>query len=152
VTALVEAPVKPFLIVDEAERMSGALLDLVRDVAQDSRTPICLVGQPEVIATLARVPATHHRIGFRYKMQEVLLADYSATLMGESTETIQAIYLETQGNLRHLDRVLALLADDNLKGKTITPTIVKALAQQFMYRPDSPRLAATTRRSARQVA
>lgn len=126
---------KVFLIIDEAEQMSSGMLDIVRGLADSTRTPTCLMGCPEVEVHLRRVPATHHRIGFHYEMPKIFAVDLSTNLLGaHSPETLQAIYAATDGNLRHLTRLLELLADDDLRGKTITPTVVKAIAGERLYK------------------
>lgn len=124
-----------FLIVDEADRLLASNADLLRELAETSNTAVCYLGCPAVRAVLARVPATHHRIGLYYSIPPVELEDVRQILFGRFEENvIEAIFDQTQGNLRHLEALLTLLERVETKrgAAQISVKIVKTVASQYL--------------------
>ena len=138
--------IKPFIIIDEADRLYPSNADLLREIAELSRQPLCFLGCPKVEATLARVEATHHRIGLRHSVRPVEAEDLAVALVGSyagSDRTrrlddvaVQAIYDCTHGNLRHVQAILRLLygAVDKTKNAPAEPTpqVIRALNRRFL--------------------
>jgi len=124
-----------FLIVDEADRLYASNADLLRELAEVSHTAVCYLGCPGVRATLARVPATHHRIGLSYSVPPVELRDLEQILFGKfEAVVVKEIYEQTSGNLRHLEALLDLLDRVQATGKRadITPKVVKLTAARYL--------------------
>lgn len=126
-----------FLVVDEADRLTSSKCDLLRELAEQSDTAICFLGCPGVQSVLARVPATHHRIGFAFAIPPVRQDDLQQALTGFDAETIAEIYNQTRGNIRHLEALLGLVA--KLRGTgdkkpVVTPAIIRRLANRFLMK------------------
>ena len=134
-----------FLIVDEADRLRPSLADLLRELAELSGQPLCYLGCPSLDAIVARVPATHHRIGFRHNVKPVELEDVEAALVGKSLDpdgrrrldksTVDAIFECTRGNLRHMESLVHLLRGARNTRTSqpydITPSTVQILNRRF---------------------
>ena len=134
-----------FLIIDESDRLRPSLADLLRELAELSGQPLCYLGCPAVDAIVARVPATHHRIGFRHNVKPVELEDVEAALINKALEpdgrrrldqaTVDAIFECTRGNLRHMESLVHLLrgARSQRTGQVydITPSTVQVLNRRF---------------------
>lgn len=134
-----------FLIVDEADRLRPGLADMLRELAELSGQAVCFLGCPATDAILAKVPATHHRIGFRHNVRPVELEDVEGALIGKALEasgarkldkaTVDAIFECTRGNLRHIESLVHLLrgARNAKTGQPyeLTPTAVQLLNRRF---------------------
>lgn len=102
---------RTFLIVDEADRLGAAEVDLLRELSELAGIPITLMGCPGILATLARVPAARHRIGFHFTVPPVAEADLHKLFDGQfSPEVVAALYRHTHGNLRHVESLLENLS------------------------------------------
>lgn len=146
VDALTDNP--RFIIVDEADRLRPGNADVLRELAELSGQPICYLGCPALEAVVARVPATHHRIGFRHNVRPVELEDVETALVGRSLdpdgrrkldrETVGAIFDATRGNLRHMESLVHLLKGARKRdGQTpyeVTPQVVQVLNARFQRR------------------
>ena len=133
-----------FLIIDEADRLRASNADMLREIAEVTGKPLCYLGCPTVEAILARVPATHHRIGFRHSVLPVELDDLETALVNRALdadgkrkldrETVSAIYDCTRGNLRHVESLVHLLRVAQRQGAPVelTPTVVKQLNKRFL--------------------
>jgi DNA transposition AAA+ family ATPase len=126
-----------FLVLDEADRMNSRAADLLRELAEDADLALCFLGCPGTLATLARVPATHHRIGFRFEIPPVELADVARILDGRYDDaTVEEIFEQTGGNLRHIEAVIALVdkAESGGRRATASPKLVRALAHRYLLK------------------
>ncbi len=133
-----------FLIIDEADRLRSSNADMLREIAEITGKPLCYLGCPAVEAILARVPATHHRIGFRHSVLPVEMEDLESALVGRSLdidgkrkldrETVSAIYDCTRGNLRHVESLIHLLRGAQRNGAPVelSATVVKQLNKRFL--------------------
>jgi hypothetical protein len=110
-----------FLIVDEADRLRSAEVDLLRELAEVSGVALCLMGCPGILATLERVPAARHRIGFWFQVPPVCEQDLQKVLSGQfEASVIDAIFSHTHGNLRHVEALIESLGlIDNTSGATV---------------------------------
>lgn len=129
--------VKSFVIIDEADRLTSSLADLLRELAEQADTAICFLGCPGVLSVLARVPATRHRIGFAFAIPPVREADIARALDGFDSDTITEIYNQTRGNIRHLEALLKQVG--RLRGRgdqkpQVTPVVIRRLASQFLLK------------------
>ena len=108
------------LIVDEADRLGASQVDLLRELAEMSGIPITLMGCPGILATLQRVPAARHRIGFHFSVPPVEEADLHKLFDKDfSPDVVTAIYNHTHGNLRHVENLITNLGTlDNTSGET----------------------------------
>ena len=122
------------LIIDEADRLYASNADLLRELTELSETRVCFLGYPSLRSILARVPATHHRIGFSHAIPPVALEDYRQVLFGRFEDVlIMEIYEQTAGNLRHLEALLALLDVASSRGtRTLTPKVIRTLALRHL--------------------
>lgn len=128
---------KYFLVVDEADRLTASKADLLRELAEQSDTAICFLGCPSLLSVLARVPATHHRIGFAFEIPPVHEADIQVALKGFDAETVAEIYNQTRGNIRHLEALLKLVGQLRGRGPEppkVTPAIIRRLAGRFLMK------------------
>ncbi len=134
-----------FLIIDEADRMHSSNADMLRELAETTGQPLCFLGCPSLECILARVPATHHRIGFRHHVMPVEQADIEEALINKALDpdgvrrigqdTAQAIWECTKGNLRHTESLVHLLRGATRKDGThveCTPAVVKQLNKRFL--------------------
>lgn len=133
---------RPYLIVDEADRLRPSNADMLRELAELSGAPLCLLGCPFLEAVLARVPATHHRIGYRHHARPCDINDIRGALRGRKLSdgrqlqdsVIDAIWDVSRGNLRHVQsliQVMAAAVDDRTGlAKDITPDFVRQINDQ----------------------
>lgn len=111
----------PLLIVDEADRLSIASLEHLRDLYDRYGFGLILMGMPGLETELARYPQLYSRIGFVHEFKPLreaeirLVAARHATALGiafspdslESIEALAAVNRLTRGNLRLVERLLA---------------------------------------------
>ena len=129
--------VKSFVILDEADRLTASLADLLRELAEQADTAICFLGCPGLLSTLSRVAATHHRIGFAFSIPTVGEQDITQALKDYDAETVAEIYNQTRGNIRHLEALLKQVSRLRSRGDqkpVVTPTIIRRLAGQFLLK------------------
>lgn len=121
-----------FLIVDEADRLRSGEVDLLRELAEVAGVAICLMGCPGILATLERVPAARHRIGFWFQVPPVCEADLHKVLDGTfEPAVVDAIFAHTHGNLRHVEALI-----ENL-------SLVRSTAGEAVIDADTVAIAAT---------
>ena len=126
-----------FLILDEADRLTAGCADMLRELADNSDIALCFLGCPGTLSVLARVPATHHRVGFSHSIPPVALADVQSIYGDRYDEaTLAEIYEVTGGNLRHLEAIPPLLDKVRRGGEPVpaTPKLVRTIAQRFLLR------------------
>lgn len=127
-----------FLVLDEADRLTASKCDLLRELAEQSDTAVCFLGCPGILSVLARVPATHHRIGFAFSVPPVGHEDLTKALRGFDAETVAEIYNQTRGNIRHLEALLKLVSNLRTRGTderpNVTPAVIRRLAGRFLMK------------------
>jgi len=147
-----------FVIVDEADRLTPKIADLIRDIAERSSRATCFLGCPSVIGVLEKVEATHHRIGVMYRINAITYDDLYASLHGrplltsaaarpqlpETTRNFDEPALKefwdvTGGNLRHIATVLASLRTKQPDASTrrssfdpLAPAFIRAVAERYL--------------------
>ena len=111
----------PLLIVDEADRLSIASLEHLRDLYDRYGFGLILMGMPGLEKKLARYPQFYSRIGFVHEFKPLreaemrLVAAKHAATFGiafdpdslEGIEALAAVIRLTRGNLRLVERLLA---------------------------------------------
>lgn len=134
---------RPYVIVDEADRLRPSNADLLRELAEASGAPLCYLGCPSLESVLASVPATHHRVGFRHHVRACELQDVRSALAGTTLSpgrrlddaTVQALWDATRGNLRHLQSLLHLLRGAKRRSTgelyEVSPDTVQLLNSRF---------------------
>ena len=111
----------PLLIVDEADRLSIASLEHLRDLYDRYGFGLILMGMPGLEKKLARYPQFYSRIGFVHEFKPLreaemrLVAARHAETFGivfdpdslEGVEALATVIRLTRGNLRLVERLLA---------------------------------------------
>src|SRR6195952_178640 len=130
------------LIIDEADRLKTAALEMVRDYFDTGDVGIVLIGMPGFERRLARYPQLYSRVGFAHQYRPLdstdipqVLAQYWQELgltydphRHADTESVVAIVRITGGNFRLVERLMSqvarIMAINNLD--TITPDAIEA--------------------------
>ena len=112
-------PFIELLIVDEANRLKDAGLELVRDFADRGEFGLVLLGMPGLEKRIARAPQPYSRIGFNHEMEPLsqeetchfLEKRWSHRVKVSSNdftdkEAVAAIVRITKGNIRLLERLM----------------------------------------------
>lgn len=107
------------LIVDEANRLKDAGLDLIRDIADRGETGLVFLGMPGLDKRLQRAPQLYSRIGFAHEIGPLsqeetrffLEKRWSHRVSAHSDdftdqEAVAAIIRITGGNMRLIDRLM----------------------------------------------
>lgn len=124
---------KLFVVMDEADQLRAADMDMLRYLAEDSDCGFCFLGCPSLTTVLQQKPALARRVGYRYnipvakqeEVQRMLLRRFEAPVIAE-------IYRQTNGNLGHLERMLHFLEGPEARGEAITPEDIAGGAQAFL--------------------
>jgi DNA transposition AAA+ family ATPase len=112
-------PFIELLIVDEANRLKDAGLELVRDFADRGEFGLVLLGMPGLEKRIARAPQLYSRIGFNHEM-EPLSDDETRFFLNQrwghrvsahsndftDQEAVAAILRITRGNIRLIERLM----------------------------------------------
>ena len=114
-------PLIELLIVDEANRLKDAGLELVRDFADRGELGLVLLGMPGLEKRIARAPQLYSRIGFNHEMEPLsddetrffLDQRWSHRVSAHSDdftdqEAVAAILRITRGNIRLIELVNSL--------------------------------------------
>ena len=130
------------LIIDEADRLKTAALEMVRDYFDTGDVGIVLIGMPGFERRLARYPQLYSRVGFAHQYRPLdstdipqVLAQYWQRLglsydphRTADAEPVFAIVRITGGNFRLVERLMSQVARimtiNNLD--TITPDAIEA--------------------------
>ena len=147
-------PVKtacPLLIVDEADRLSIASLEHLRDLYDRYGFGLILMGMPGLEKKLARYPQLYSRIGFVHEFKPLREAEMQlvATRHGatfgiafnpnslEGIEALAAVIRITRGNLRLAERLLAQMRRimDLNKAEAVTLEVVEAERDRLVIGP-----------------
>ena len=134
-----------FVIADEADRLRPGLADVLRELSELSGRALCYLGCPRTNQILARVPATHHRIGFFHTMLPVTMEDVLPYLIGLSLDstgsrrldepTAKQIFKESGGNLRHIETLCHQMGGANTNGRywDVTPGSIEKLQAKYQF-------------------
>ncbi len=130
------------LIIDEADRLKTAALELVRDYFDSGDIGVVLIGMPGFERRLARYPQLYSRVGFAHHFRPLdsqdipqVLARYWQQLgmtydphRPTDSESVVTIVRITAGNFRLVERLMSQVARimtiNNLH--TITPDALEA--------------------------
>jgi DNA transposition AAA+ family ATPase len=130
------------LIIDEADRMKTAGLEMVRDYFDRGDVGIVLIGMPGFERRLARYPQLYSRVGFAHQYRPLDSTDVPQVLaryweeLGFSydshrpsdAESVVTIVRITGGNFRLIERLMSQVARIMKINKldTITPDAIEA--------------------------
>ena len=141
----------PLLIVDEADRLSIASLEHLRDLYDRYGFGLILMGMPGLEKKLARYPQLYSRIGFVHEFKPLreaemrLVATKHAAAFGitfdpnslEGIEALAAVIRLTRGNLRLVERLLAQMRRimDLNTATAVTSEVVEAARNRLVIGP-----------------
>lgn len=141
----------PLLIVDEADRLSIASLEHLRDLHDRHGFGLVLMGMPGLEKRLARYPQLYSRIGFVHEFRPLrpaeaqLVATKHAATVGiafeaespDGIEALAAVVRITRGNLRLIERLLAQMRRimDINGATTVTAAVVEAARDRLVIGP-----------------
>ena len=137
------------LIVDEAYRLKFQALEELRDIHDDWKIGVVLIGDLSMERSLDRQPHFADRIGFVQEFKQLLqhevdtYIDLQCQFLGlekPAKEIYTTIFWYTQGNLRTLEKLFKLL--DRLvklnEDKTIKRDVLDAARELLLYGPRIP--------------
>jgi len=122
---------KYFLIMDEADRLRAADLDMMRDLSEEAGVAICFMGCPGLLTVLEYAAPTKHRVGYKFMMPRLTDADLHKVFDARfDTAVVDTLWDHTAGNLRHIEAVLGLIAkaENGSDSVQVTPDLVHAIA------------------------
>jgi len=144
-------PFIELLIVDEANRLKDAGLELVRDFADRGEFGLVLLGMPGLEKRVARAPQLYSRIGFNYEM-ELLSQEETHDFLEKrwrhqvkvssdnftDKEAVAAIVRITKGNIRLIERLMMqvehVLTANHLT--VVTKEVVETARKNLIIGPD----------------
>jgi DNA transposition AAA+ family ATPase len=139
------------LIVDEANRLKDAGLELMRDFADRGEFALVLLGMPGLEKRLMRAPQLYSRVGFAHEMEplsddetrDFLEKRWSHRVKPTSSdftdkEAVGAILRITKGNLRLIERLMfqvehVLIANHS---QIVTKEVVETARQNLIIGSD----------------
>jgi DNA transposition AAA+ family ATPase len=138
------------LIVDEANRLRDAGLEVIRDLADRGEFGLVLLGMPGLEKRLMRAPQLYSRVGFAHEM-EPLSEEEMHDFLGKrwshrvkphsddftDKEAVATIVRITRGNLRLIDRLM-LQVEHVLLANTlqvVTKEVVETARQNLLIGP-----------------
>ncbi len=138
------------LIVDEANRLRDAGLEVIRDLAGRGEFGLVLLGMPGLEKRLMRAPQLYSRVGFAHEMEplsEEEMNDFLGKRWGHQVkphsddftdkEAIATIVRITRGNLRLIDRLMLqvehMLTANKLQ--VVTKEVVETARQNLIIGP-----------------
>src|SRR6266852_4608614 len=138
------------LIVDEANRLKDAGLELIRDFADRGEFGLVLLGMPGLEKRLMRAPQLYSRVGFAHEM-EPLSEEETHDFLGKrwshrvkphsdgftDKEAIATIVRITRGNLRLIDRLMLQVEHILVANQTqvVTKEVVETARQNLIIGP-----------------
>ena len=145
-TSLIE-----LLIVDEANRLKDAGLELIRDFADRGEFGLVLLGMPGLEKRLMRAPQLYSRVGFAHEMEplsdsetrDFLEKRWSHRVKAYSDdftdkEAVAAILRITRGNIRLIERLMLqvehVLVANQIQ--VVTKEVVETARQNLIIGPD----------------
>jgi len=144
-------PLIELLIVDEANRLRDAGLELMRDFADRGEFGLVLLGMPGLEKRLIRAPQLYSRIGFAHEMEplsddetrDFLVKRWNHRVKAYSDdftdkEAVATIVRITRGNIRLIERLLLqvehVLVANQLQ--IVTKEVVETARQNLIIGPD----------------
>ena len=144
-------PLIELLIVDEANRLKDAGLELVRDFADRGEFGLVLLGMPGLEKRLMRAPQLYSRVGFAHEMEplsddetrDFLEKRWSHRVKAYSDdftdkEAVAAILRITRGNIRLIERLMLqvehVLVANQIQ--VVTKEVVETARQNLIIGPD----------------
>ena len=141
----------PLLVMDEADRLTVASLEHLRDLYDRYGFGLILMGMPGLEKKLARYPQLYSRIGFVHEFRPLreaemqLVARRHAATFGiafdpaslDAVEALAAVVRITRGNLRLAERLLAQMRRimDLNGAQTVSTDIVDAARDRLVIGP-----------------
>lgn len=139
------------LIVDEANRLKDAGLDLMLDFSDRGRFGLVLLGMPGLEKRLMRAPQLYSRVGFAHQMEPLSddeTRDFLEKRWGHRVkptsddftdkEAVAAVLRITRGNLRLIDRLMRqvehVLVANHMH--MVTKEVVETARQNLIIGPD----------------
>jgi DNA transposition AAA+ family ATPase len=139
------------LIVDEANRLKDAGLELMRDFADRGEFGLVLLGMPGLEKRLMRAPQLYSRIGFAQEIEplsdeetrDFLYKRWSHRVQAHSDnftdkEAVAAILRISRGNIRLIERLMMqvehVLVANQLQ--VVTKEVVETARQNLIIGPD----------------
>jgi DNA transposition AAA+ family ATPase len=139
------------LIVDEANRLKDAGLELIRDFADRGEFGLVLLGMPGLEKRLMRAPQLYSRVGFAHQIEPLsgeetyhfLEKRWSHRVKASSDdftdkEAVAAIVRITKGNIRLIERLMMqvehVLAANQLQ--VVTKEVVETARQNLIIGPE----------------
>ena len=127
------------LLLDEADRLTTNLADLLRYISEQSGRPVCMIGAPRLADTLKRHEPLNTRVGFRYDVRPATVQDLSEMFpRTHSAEVYQETIRVTRGNLRSIKALWPKLADIKRQRGAVTARQVRAVAGGFLLLAHDP--------------
>ena len=144
-------PLIELLIVDEANRLKDAGLELIRDFADRGEFGLVLLGMPGLERRLMRAPQLYSRVGFAHEMEplsdeetrDFLEKRWSHRVKAYSDdftdkEAAAAILRVARGNIRLIERLMMqvehVLVANQLQ--VVTKEVVETARQNLIIGPD----------------
>jgi DNA transposition AAA+ family ATPase len=144
-------PLIELLIVDEANRLKDAGLELVRDFADRGEFGLVLLGMPGLEKRLMRAPQLYSRVGFAHSMEpladsethDFLEKRWSHRVKAYSDdftdkEAVAALLRITRGNIRLIERLMLqvehVLVANQIQ--VVTKEVVETARQNLIIGPD----------------
>lgn len=139
------------LIVDEANRLKDAGLELMRDFADRGEFGLVLLGMPGLEKRLMRAPQLYSRVGFAHEM-EPLSDDETRDFLEKrwnhrvkpssddftDKEAVAAILRITRGNIRLIERLMMQVEHVLVANQTqiVTKDVVETAQQNLIIGPN----------------
>lgn len=136
------------LVVDEADRLKLIALEMVRDLYDQNRMGLVLIGMPGIEKRLARYPQLYSRVGFVHHFRTLSEAEVRFILTQQwaqlgvpleptnftDAEAMAAIIRITNGNFRLLHRLFAQIARvlQINQLQTVTKEVVEAARESLV--------------------
>jgi DNA transposition AAA+ family ATPase len=144
-------PLIELLIVDEANRLKDAGLELIRDFADRGEFGLVLLGMPGLEKRLMRAPQLYSRVGFAHEMEplsddetrDFLSKRWSHRVKASSDdftdkEAVGAILRITRGNIRLIERLMLQVEHVLVANQIqiVTKEVVETARQNLIIGPN----------------
>jgi hypothetical protein len=145
------SPLIELVIVDEANRLKDAGLELIRDLADRGEFGLVLLGMPGLEKRLMRAPQLYSRVGFAHSIEPLSddeTRDFLEKRWGHhvkpssddftNKEAVGTILRITRGNIRLIERLMLqvehILVANQLQ--VVTKEVVETARQNLIIGPD----------------